>query len=77
LVLDFRDAFKQLHVHPDEQRFLSGTLSQGWFAYLRVLFGVVTGPRGGHCLQPSATCGVPRRAVTEDGGAFPAWGDLG
>jgi len=22
LVLDFRDAFKQLHVHPDEQRFL-------------------------------------------------------
>ena len=44
MVLDFKDAFKQLHVHPDEQRFLTGAYSDGCFAYSRVLFGVVTGP---------------------------------
>ena len=44
LVLDFRDAFKHLHVDPDEQRFPPGFFSGGWFAYFRFLFGIVTGP---------------------------------
>ena len=43
-VLDFSDAFKQLHVDLTEQGFLTGTCTQGFFAYLRVLFGVVSGP---------------------------------
>ena len=43
-VLDFSDAFKQLQVDLTEQGFLTGTCTQGFFAYLRVLFGVVSGP---------------------------------
>ena len=41
LVLDFKDAFKQLRVHPDERRYLSGVCSLGWFVYYCILFGVV------------------------------------
>ena len=44
LVLDFKDAFKHLHVHPDERPYLSGTGLHGWFVYLTVLFGIVSGP---------------------------------
>ena len=43
-MLDFSDAFKQLHVDISEQRFLAGTCTQGFFAYLRILFGIVSGP---------------------------------
>jgi len=42
--LDFKDAFKQLHVDASEQRYLSGCFSGGWFLYLRILFGIVSGP---------------------------------
>ena len=44
LVMDFKDAFKHLKVHPTERPFLSGTCSAGWFAYCTVLFGIVSGP---------------------------------
>ena len=44
LVLEFKDAFKHLHAHPDERPFLSGTGLDGWLVYLTVLFGVVSGP---------------------------------
>ena len=44
LVLDFKDAFKHIHAHPDERPFLSGTGLDGWLVYLAVLFGVVSGP---------------------------------
>ena len=44
LVLDFRDAFKQLRIAADESRFLSGAGLGGWFAYVRMLFGVGSGP---------------------------------
>eukprot|EP00971_Amphidinium_carterae_P349156 6490871-Amphidinium_carterae.1 len=44
LALDFRDAFKQLHVSRDEQRWLSGFLDGRWFHYERLLFGVASGP---------------------------------
>ena len=44
IVLDFSDAFKQLHVYISEQGFLTGSCTQGFFAYLRILFGVVSGP---------------------------------
>ena len=44
-VLDFADAFKQLPVHPSEQRFISGRVSidgvDGWF--LVILFGAMAG----------------------------------
>ena len=47
-VLDFKDAFKQLVVHPDERRFLAGRArldgQDGHFYYRSVLFGVVSGP---------------------------------
>ena len=44
LVVDFKDAFKQLRVKEDEQRFISGQVEGGWFAYNRLLFGIVSGP---------------------------------
>ena len=44
MVLDFSDAFKQLRVAQDEQRFLSGAWSQGWFLYQTVMFGIASGP---------------------------------
>ena len=44
LVLDFKDAFKQMHVAASEQKYLAGKCSLGWFIYLRVLFGGVCGP---------------------------------
>lgn len=67
LVLDFKDAFKQLSVAPDEQRFLSGSWSKGWFVYQRLLFGIVCGPllwgrvaacimRATQALYPSHAC---------------------
>ena len=44
LTLDFRDAFKQLHVVPTERPFLAGTAMDGFFSYRTVLFGVGSGP---------------------------------
>ena len=44
LTLDFRDAFKQLHVVPSERRFLTGAAMGGFFSYRTVLFGVGSGP---------------------------------
>ena len=44
LTLDFRDAFKQLHVVPTERPFLSGAPMDGFFSYHTVLFGVGSGP---------------------------------
>ncbi len=44
MVLDFRDAFKQLPVHPSEQRFLGGAALGGYFIYKVVLFGIKSGP---------------------------------
>jgi hypothetical protein len=44
VVLDFKDAFKQLRVHANERRYLSGRCSRGWFMHLRILFGIVSGP---------------------------------
>ena len=44
LVLDFTDAFEQLIVAPNERRFLSGKALNGWFMYITVLFGVLSGP---------------------------------
>ena len=48
LVLDFSDAFKMLPVTTEERRFLAGTATlrgvKGFFAYRRILFGIVTGP---------------------------------
>ena len=43
-IIDFKDAFKQLRVAPEEQIFVSGQVSAGWFAYTRLLFGIVSGP---------------------------------
>ena len=43
LTLDFRDAFKQLHVVPTERPFLSGAATDGFFSYHTVLFGVGSG----------------------------------
>lgn len=42
--LDFSDAFKHLHVRPNERRFLAGSALGGWFVYKTVLFGIRTGP---------------------------------
>ena len=44
VVLDFADAFKQLHVSPLEQPYLAGKAWNGVFVYLVVLFGIVSGP---------------------------------
>ena len=44
LTLDFRDAFKQLHVVPSERPFLAGAAMNGFFSYRTVLFGVGSGP---------------------------------
>ena len=44
IVLDFADAFKQLHVHPDEVKHLGGRASGGYFCYKNVLFGIKSGP---------------------------------
>ena len=44
LTLDFRDAFKQLHVLPTERPFLAGAAMDGFFSYRTVLFGVGSGP---------------------------------
>ena len=44
LTLDFRDAFKQLHVVASERRFLAGAAMGGLFSYRTVLFGVGSGP---------------------------------
>ena len=44
-ILDFADAFKHLHVHPSEMRFLAGwTANAGWFLYQVLFFGIVSGP---------------------------------
>lgn len=37
-------AFKQLFVRSSERRYLAGYAADGWFVYLRVLFGVKSGP---------------------------------
>ena len=44
LTLDFRDAFKQLHVVPLEHPFLAGAAMDGYFSYRTVLCGVGSGP---------------------------------
>ena len=44
LTLDFRDAFKQLHVVASERPFLAGAAMGGFFSYRTVLFGVGSGP---------------------------------
>ena len=44
MVLDFSDAFKQLRVSPEEQAFLAGRWTEGWFRYLTVMFGIASGP---------------------------------
>ena len=44
LTLDFRDAFKQLHVVASESRFLAGAAMGGFFSNRPVLFGVGSGP---------------------------------
>ena len=44
LTLDFRDAFKQLHVVASERRFLAGAAMGGFFSYRTVLLGVGSGP---------------------------------
>ena len=44
LTLDFRDAFKQLHVVPSERPFLAGAAMDGFFYCRIVLFGVGSGP---------------------------------
>ena len=44
LVLDFKDAFKMLHVHPAERKYLAGQAMGGYFVYRTVLFGVGSGP---------------------------------
>ena len=41
---DFKDAFKQLFVHADERRFLSGEALGGFFIYATILFGIGSGP---------------------------------
>ena len=43
LTLDFRDAFKQLHVVPTERPFLAGAAMDGFFSYRTILFGVGSG----------------------------------
>ena len=40
----FEAAFKQLHVHPTECKYLAGNGMGGYFVYLRLLFGIVSGP---------------------------------
>ena len=44
LTLDFRDAFKQLHVVASERPYLAGAAMGGFFSYRTVLFGVGSGP---------------------------------
>ena len=48
VVLDFKDAFKHLPVHPSERRFVAGQASingvHGFFVYLTILFGAIGGP---------------------------------
>ena len=44
LVLDFADAFKTLHVHPEERKYLAGKAMRGWFVYFTVMFGIGSGP---------------------------------
>ena len=44
MTTDFRDAFKQLRVHPHEQRYLGGEGLKGFFVYMVVLFGNKSGP---------------------------------
>ena len=44
LSLDFRDAFKQLHVVKSERPYLAGVAMGGFFSYRTVLFGVGSGP---------------------------------
>ena len=47
-VVDFKDAFKHLRVHPSERRFLAGASRldgiMGYFYYCTVLFGAIAGP---------------------------------
>ena len=43
LSLDFRDAFKQLHIMESERRFLTGSAMNGFFVYNTVLFGIWSG----------------------------------
>ncbi len=44
LVLDFRDAFKQLKVDEAEQKYLGGSALGGYFVYQVLLFGIRSGP---------------------------------
>ena len=44
LTLDFRDAFKQLHVMKSERQFLTGSAMNGFFVYNTVLFGIGSRP---------------------------------
>ena len=44
LVLDFKDAFKQVPVNTMERRFLAGHAAGAWFSYASIMFGVMPGP---------------------------------
>ena len=43
-VLDFKDAFKQIHVHASEQKHLAGQAMGKYFHYLNIVFGIKSGP---------------------------------
>ena len=51
LVLDFADAFKHLHVHPSEMRFLAGCIGK-WFLYKVLFSGSSADPCFGLELRP-------------------------
>ena len=45
MVLDFKDAFKQLRVAHQERHYLAGECpAKGIFAYTRIMFGIASGP---------------------------------
>ena len=45
MVLDFKDAFKQLRVAEEERHYLAGECPvKGFFAYHRIMFGIASGP---------------------------------
>ena len=45
MVLDFKDAFKQLRVAEQERHYLAGECPvKGCFAYNRIMFGIASGP---------------------------------
>ena len=43
-VLDFKDAFKQIKVHPAEHKYLAGQAAGKYFHYLCIVFGIKSGP---------------------------------